>query len=152
MVLMESVIGLLLHTQAVKPAPYATCEHRIVRVLVDAGWEGKQVRVAAGVAWRESNWRPEVYGAGSVGLFQIQDVWQGSNFWPAEPTDAYSNARAAYRMWKAYGWRPWGLTRDGTGIDARDYSGWSQAQRYALIWRNYQQGLKRFDRVTRGCK
>jgi hypothetical protein len=138
------------------PAPAsagARCGDAIVKVIREAGWESKRDRrTAYAIAWRESNHRPGVIGSGSYGLFQFQaSVWQGTRFWPSSPLNALSNAKAAHRLWRAASWRPWGISRDGTGVDARDYA-WSADRVQAWIWNPYMQGVARWKALPRGCR
>jgi hypothetical protein len=84
---------------------------------------------------RESNGRPDV---GTGGLFQLKAaVWASTDYWPADINDPAQNAAAAFKLYKSYGWRPWGITANGDGIDARDYGGWTQSTQYAWIWQPF---------------
>lgn len=134
--------------KAVKAKP---CKDPIVRVIRDAGWKGKSARVAYAVAWRESNHQPGEATPPDLGLFQINLVWSGTKYWPANPLDARSNAKAAHRIWKDHSWRPWALNASGTGVDMRDYS-WSAWQIEHWVWRPYVAGLHRFDNLPRACR
>jgi hypothetical protein len=132
--------------------PPKPCRDATVRVIDAAGWKGRDRAIAYAVAWRESNHRPEING-GAAGLFQLQwSVWSGTRFWPADPFDPYQNARAAYRIWKLNGWRPWGLNASGTAIDGTDYAAWSPATQYAWIWRGYAAGRELWDELPKRCR
>lgn len=139
----------------VSPVPVVSkpCSDPVVQVIRDAGWKGKQVRVAYGVAWRESNFHvTEISSSGDYGLFQLNAAtWQGTKYWPAQPLDALSNAKAAHRLWRDASWRPWGLNRDGTGVDMRDYN-WSAWQVEHWVWRPYTVGLAKFDALPKACR
>jgi len=134
------------------PAAVKPCKDPIVQVIKDAGWRGKQIRVAYAVAWRESNHTPGESTYPDLGLFQInQPAWGGSRYWPSQPLNALSNAKAAHRIWKSYSWTPWGLNADGSGVDTADYS-WSDWQVANWIWNPYVEGLRRFDRLPKACR
>ena len=134
------------------PAP-AACNDPIVNAITDAGWQGRQARVAYGVAWRESNLQPRTVSASDDwGLFQLnRPTWEGTPYWPADPLNARSNAKAAHKLWKVTSWRPWGLNSSGTGVDMRDYN-WSDWQISAWVWRPYVEGLRKYDRLPRECR
>jgi len=84
---------------------------------------------------RESNGQP---GVGSGGLFQLKaSVWAGTDIWPADISDPQQNAAAAFKLWQRAGWRPWGITHNGQGVDDRDYSGWDSATQWAWIWQPF---------------
>lgn len=138
----------------VAPAPAAPkpCKDKIVNVIKAAGWKGKQVRVAYAVSWRESNHQPGESTYPDLGLFQLNSPsWSGTRFWPSDPLDALSNAKAAHRLWKYASWRPWGLNRDGTGVDMRDYN-WDSWQIQNWVWKPYTVGLARFDALPKACR
>lgn len=140
-------------TIAPAPAPAPKpCKDRIVNVIKAAGWKGAAARVAYGVAWRESNFHAgHISPSSDYGLFQLNaPTWSGTRYWPAEPLNALSNAKAAYRLWKDTSWRPWGLNADGTGVDMRDYN-WSTWQVDNWVWKPYTVGLAKFDRLPRAC-
>lgn len=140
-------------TVAVKAGKAAKpCKDPIIKVIRAAGWKGNQQRVAYAVAWRESNHRPGESTYPDLGLFQLNaPTWQGTKYWPADPLDAYSNAKAAHRLWRDHSWRPWGLNASGTGVDMRDYS-WSAWQIEHWVWRPYVAGLHLYDRLPRACR
>ena len=117
----------------VREAP--PCRDWLAGLLADVGWHGRDNRTAWAIVMRESNGRPDV---GSGGLFQLKaSVWAGTDIWPADITDPYQNAATAHKLWKRFGWRPWGITHSGNGIDSRDYSGWDAATQWAWIWEPY---------------
>lgn len=117
----------------VREAP--PCRDWLAGLLADAGWHGRDNVTAWSIVMRESNGRPEV---GTGGLFQLKaSVWAGTDIWPADISDPQQNAAAAFKLWQRAGWRPWGITRSGNGIDARDYSGWDAATQWAWIWQPF---------------
>ena len=141
-------------TPGVTPAKEVKpCRDRIVQAITDAGWKGRHVRVAYGVAWRESNLNPTTISpSDDWGLFQLnRPTWEGTPYWPADPLNARSNAKAAHKLWKVTSWRPWGLNSTGTGVDMRDYN-WSDWQISNWVWQPYVEGLRRFDRLPRECR
>ena len=127
------------------------CKDPMIEVIRNAGWKGKQARIAYGVSWRESNHTASESTLPDLGLFQINTVWAGTKYWPANPLDAQQNANAAYRMWKDHSWRPWALNATGTGVDMRDYA-WSAWQVEHWVWRPYVTGLHRYDNLPKSCK
>ena len=146
--MIDTVIAAALMAPAAKPK----CHDPIVNVIRDVGWRGKHVRVAYAVAWRESNHTPSESTHPDLGLFQINaPSWQGTRYWPSSPLDARSNAKAAHRIWKSYSWTPWGLTADGTGVNASSYN-WSDWQIENWIWRPYVTGLNLFDKLPKACR
>jgi hypothetical protein len=117
----------------VREAP--PCRDWLAGLLARAGWTGEDNRTAWAIVMRESNGRPDV---GTGGLFQLKaSVWAGTDIWPSNINDATQNAAAAHKLWKRSGWRPWGITHNGNGIDSRDYSGWDAATQWAWIWEPY---------------
>ncbi len=117
----------------VREAP--PCRDWLAGLLADAGWHGRDNITAWSIVMRESNGRPDV---GTGGLFQLKAaVWASTDYWPADINDPAQNAAAAFKLYKSYGWRPWGITANGDGIDARDYGGWTQSTQYAWIWQPF---------------
>lgn len=148
---MMATVGVLFGTVVLASMPAAhaptvqTCDDPIVRVVRNAGWTGDDVRIAWAISWRESNHKPRTESMGAAGLFQLQhSVWEGTDIWPDDPYDAQQNADAAHELWTRSGWAPWGITDDGQGINARDYSGWSESQQYQWIWAEYEHGLEMY--------
>jgi hypothetical protein len=138
--------------QAAPARAAAKCKDPIVPVLRAAGWtERRDLRNAYAISWRESNHQAHIVATGSYGLFQIQNVWMGTRYWPSSPLDLHSNAKAAHQMWKAYSWRPWGLNADGTAVDTRDYT-WSADRVQAWIWKPFLDGVARWKALPRSCK
>lgn len=128
------------------------CRDPIVKVIKDAGFKGAHVRIAYAVAWRESNHRPGESTYPDLGLFQLnKPSWGRTKYWPANPLNAQQNARAAHRIWRDHSWRPWGLNRNGTGVDTRDYN-WNSWRVTNWIWRPYVTGLNKFDRLPKACR
>ena len=117
----------------VREAP--PCRDWLAGLLADAGWRGRDLKTAWAIVMRESNGRPDV---GTGGLFQLKaSVWAGTDIWPADISNPDQNAAAAFKLWKRSGWRPWGITQNGHGIDSRDYSGWDDSTQWAWIWEPY---------------
>lgn len=112
------------------------CPDPLARLLADHGWTGMQNRVAWAVVMRESNGRPDVVAGGGYGLFQLQaEAWDDSAWWDWDSIlDPEANARMARYVYDEHGWRPWGLTNDGTAVDDRDYGRWSDTQKREWIW------------------
>jgi hypothetical protein len=118
----------------VREAP--PCRDWLAGLLADAGWHGRDNVTAWSIVMRESNARPDV---GTGGLFQLKAaVWASTDYWPADINDPRQNAAAAFELWTDHGWRPWGITANGDGIDARDYD-WDTASQYAWIWQPFAQ-------------
>ena len=119
----------------VREAP--PCRDWLAGLLADVGWHGRDNVTAWSIVMRESNGQP---GVGTGGLFQLKAaVWAGTKYWPVDISDPYQNAAAARKLWQRAGWRPWGITASGDGIDARDYGGWSQSTQWAWIWQPFAQ-------------
>jgi hypothetical protein len=117
----------------VREAP--PCRDWLAGLLARAGWTGEDNRTAWAIVMRESNGRPDV---GTGGLFQLKaSVWAGTDIWPSNINDATQNAAAAHKLWQRAGWRPWGITHNGHGIDSRDYGAWDAATQWAWIWKPY---------------
>jgi len=117
----------------VREAP--PCRDWLAGLLARAGWFGEDNRTAWSIVMRESNGRPDV---GTGGLFQLKaSVWAGTDIWPADISNPHQNAAAAHKLWKRAGWRPWGITQSGNGIDARDYGAWDAATQWNWIWEPY---------------
>lgn len=129
------------------------CTDRVVNAITAAGWEGRDIRTAYAIAWRESNHDPrEVSPSDDWGLFQInRPTWGGTRYWPDQPLNRRSNSRAAHAIWEHAGWQPWGLTDDGRAVDTSDY-GWSDWQVDAWIWRPYLDGLQLWRELPRECR
>lgn len=131
------------------PKPTAEpCRNELVQTVREAGWRGNDQRIAWAVAMRESNGQAGESSYPDLGLFQLNaTTWQGSKYWPNDPLNGKQNAKAAHRMWKDMGWRPWGLNSDGT-TNASDYSMWSQWQIDNWITIPFQRYYKQYP----GCK
>lgn len=120
-----------------RPAP---CLDPLAETIARAGWTGRDARIAWAIAQRESNGDPTTEWGGAYGLFQIQaSAWEGTDYWPANPYDADENAAAAYRLWDDYGWMPWGINDDGTGMDLTQYGGWDEETQQAWIWEPFSE-------------
>ena len=99
----------------VREAP--PCRDWLAGLLSRAGWRGRDNVTAWSIVMRESNGDPNV---GNGGLFQLKSaVWSSTDIWPDDINDPAQNVAAARELFDRYGWRPWGITRDGSGIDAR---------------------------------
>lgn len=119
----------------VREAP--PCRDWLAGLLADAGWHGRDNITAWSIVMRESNGKP---GVGTGGLFQLKaSVWASTDIWPDNINDAAQNAAAARKLWQRAGWRPWGITASGDGIDARDYGSWSASTQWAWIWAPFAQ-------------
>jgi hypothetical protein len=117
----------------VREAP--PCRDWLAGLLFRAGWRGEDNRTAWAIVMRESNGRPDV---GTGGLFQLKaSVWAGTDIWPSNINDATQNAAAAHKLWKRSGWRPWGITHNGQGVDSRDYGAWDASTQWDWIWEPY---------------
>ena len=126
------------------------CKDKMVAIIKEAGWKGRDVRIAWSVSWRESNHRPDVVSGGAYGLFQLQNVHAGASWWDWDTIlEPKANARMAYRFFKDAGWQPWGLTRDGRGVDASSYGGWDDWQIANWIWLPYQAAYEDFPKKCR---
>jgi hypothetical protein len=114
-------------------ASVVACADPLAAVLHRAGWRGGDLRVAWAIAMRESN---GIASTPNGGLFQLKaSVWAGTRYWPAQVSDADSNARASFELWSDHGWRPWGIGWNGRDwwVDARDYGAWSAARQWSWI-------------------
>ena len=140
---LAAVVLLAAPQPAVEP-----CRNELVQVVRDAGWRGHDVRIGWAVAMRESNGNAGESSYPDLGLYQLNaPSWQGTKYWPDDPFNARQNARAAFRIWKNHGWRPWGLNSDGS-TNAADYSMWSQWQIDNWITIPFQRYYKQYP----GCK
>lgn len=145
------VLAAALLAPAATPAPAATTSRacRLVHTLERAGFHGRDLKVAWAVVMRESGGNARMVTNGQdVGLFQW-NMPTHPQYTRAQLLDGPTNARIAYRTVRREGWRPWGLTRSGTGVDARDYAGiWSQWRIDHWIWEPYAYWRARY---PRGC-
>ncbi len=152
-------IGALVLATAMTVTPTAApakapkpCKDPIIKIIKDAGWKGRDVRIAYAVAWRESNHNPREATYPDLGLFQLNaPSWSRTKYWPANPLNANQNARAAHRIWRNHSWRPWALNASGTGVDMRDYN-WSSWQVTHWVWLPYTRGLGRYDQLPKACR
>lgn len=138
-------VGLLVPAaQPAQATPLGRCQ--LVQVIRDAGFTGRDVRIAWAVAMRESNGDPRNITNSDYGLFQFnRPAWGRSSWWNTSLLlTATYNARVARRMVSQHGWRPWGLNRTGTAVYAADYSMWSQWQIDNWIWKPYRYWYYRY--------
>jgi hypothetical protein len=142
-------VALLVPTAAPAPAATTTRACRLVHTLERAGFTGRDVRIGWAVVMRESGGQArQVTNGADYGLFQINRPTH-PGYSRAQLLDGPTNARIARRIVAREGWRPWGLNRSGTGVDARDYEGiWSQWRIDNWIWTPYAYWRARF---PRGC-
>jgi hypothetical protein len=84
---------------------------------MSAGWTSDHAHVAARIAWRESRGNPRATAIvtrprpgnlpeRSFGLWQVNTL-ASPQYDEAALLDPAYNARAAYELWHAHGWRPW---------------------------------------------
>jgi hypothetical protein len=114
------------------------CKDPIVKIIKKAGWKDNDVRIAWAVSWRESRHQHGVEYGGAYGLFQLQNVHSNKPWWDWNTIHNHqSNANMARQLWKGSGWGPWGITKDGEGMDTSHYGGWSSWQHDNWIWQPY---------------
>ncbi len=81
------------------------------------GWTGDDLVTAIAVAKAESSWnaaavnRANRNGSIDYGLFQINSIHNPTE---QEKTDGPANARRAYQIWRASGWRAWSAYNSGS--------------------------------------
>jgi hypothetical protein len=127
------------------------CKDPIVKIIKNAGWKGKDVRIAWAVSWRESRHQHGVEYGGAYGLFQLQNVHSNKPWWNWSTIHNHqSNANMAYQLWKGSGWGPWGITKSGTGMDTSHYGGWSSWQHQNWIWKPYSHAY--YDLFPKECR
>lgn len=126
----------ILPSPAEAKAPTDPCV--IIRTLRHAGFTGNDLHVAWAVVMRESGGDSrQVTNGRDFGLFQINRPTH-PQYRKSDLLRGIPNARIAYRIVQREGWRPWGLNRSGTAVDARDYAGiWSSDRISAWIWEPY---------------
>lgn len=127
-------VGLADDAEAAPPADRCT----IIRTLKHAGFTGDDLRVAWAVVMRESGGDSrQITNGVDYGLFQINRPTH-PQYRTSDLLRGIPNARIAYRIVQREGWRPWGLNRSGTAVDARDYAGiWDQWRIDHWIWQPY---------------
>lgn len=99
----------------------ATPQHltpmEIESLASSVGFPRLVAREMARIGWRESMgnaWAVNQHGRDlSIGLWQINIKARGRLRWfglrePSELLDPHVNARAAFKLWAAYGFKPWG--------------------------------------------
>lgn len=135
------------------PRAIPVCQDELVQLLYRTGWRGWDLEMAYAIAWRESNGKAEVVGRGGYGLFQLQASAHSDKPWWNwdRMLDADYNAHAAYLLWQASGWRPWGLTSAGT-LDPTEYRSWTPAQREAWIMAPFRKYLAQYQSTCEGEK
>lgn len=127
------------------PRSEPVCSDPLVQLLHDTGWRGRDLAMAYAIAWRESNGKPGVIGRGGYGLFQLQaSAHSGKPWWDSSRMlEGPYNAHAAYLLWQANGWRPWGLTAAGE-LDPSEYRSWTPAQQEAWITAPFRKYLAQY--------
>ncbi len=128
------------------------CQDRLAQWIHKAGFKGVNVKVAWAVAMRESNGNPRESSWPDLGLMQLNAVWQGTKYWPANVYDPIQNLTAARRMVRDMNWQPWGLRVKGGKVtyDFSSYRGWSSWHHQNWIvapferyWRQFPKGCAR---------
>lgn len=154
--MIETIAAALLATTLGQPP--AGCHDKTARMLHSVGFTGNRNRIAWAITWRESKHRnldeSSPWYTGALGMWQVQtSAHAGKPWWSrAAMLNPRSQSRIVYRHMSDRGrnWTPWGLNRDGTGMDTTQYGGWSSSQQWAWIWQPYQQALKLYpDRCAR---
>jgi hypothetical protein len=135
-------------TPAKAPKP---CKDRVVAWIEQAGFKDAHVRVAWAVAQRESNGNPNESTPPDLGLMQLNAVWQGTKYWPADVYDPVQNLTAVRRMVRDMGWQPWGLrVKNGhVTYDFSSYGGWSSWQHQNWIVEPFERYYAQFPKACR---
>ena len=128
-----------------KPQPPAACHDKVAVMLWEAGFRGEKNRIAWSITWRESKHRnldeSSPWYSGALGIWQIQTSAHSGNRWWSRSAmlNPERQSRIVYLHMSKRGtyWRPWGLTRNGLGMDTSHYSQWSSATQWAWIWQPY---------------
>jgi hypothetical protein len=129
---------------------------RVVNILKQAGFRGEPLRIAYAVVMRESKGmnldERSPWYTGALGIFQIQTSAHSNKPWWSRSAmlNPQRQARIVYLHMTNRGkyWRPWGLTPNGKGVDARDFGRWSSWQITNWIWLPYK---KHYDSFPRRC-
>ena len=146
--------GLTVTMTVSPPAPRADqqpptgCKDKTALMLWDAGFTGNKNRIAWAITYRESKHQnldeSSPWYTGALGMWQIQtSAHSGKGWWSRSAMlDPERQSRIVYKHMSNKGryWAPWGLNRDGTGVDASQYGGWSDWQIANWIWAGYQEG------------
>lgn len=128
------------------------CQDRLAQWIHKAGFKGVNVKVAWAVAMRESTGNPRESSWPDLGLMQLNAVWQGTKYWPANVYDPIQNLTAARRMVRDMNWQPWGLRVKGGKVtyDFSAYGMWSSWHHQNWIvapferyWRQFPKGCAR---------
>jgi hypothetical protein len=131
---------------AAKGSQGFTCRDRVAKILHRAGFRGHSHRIAWAVVMRESKGQNlderSPWYTGALGIFQVQTSAHSRKPWwsRAAMLDPDRQARIVYLHMTNRGkyWRPWGLTPNGRGVDARDFGRWSSWQVTNWIWIPYE--------------
>jgi hypothetical protein len=137
-------------TAAPSKAP-KPCKDKVVGWIKEAGFTGPHVRVAWAIAQRESNGNPNEATPPDLGLMQLNAVWQGTKYWPANVYDPVQNLTAVRRMVRDMGWQPWGLRvkRGQVTYDFSSYGGWSSWQHQNWIVAPFERYYRQFPKACR---
>ena len=127
------------------------CNDRLVKWITKAGFQGVHVRVAWAVAQRESNGNPNESTYPDLGLMQLNAVWQGTKYWPADVFDPVQNLTAARKMVRDKNWQPWGLrvTKGNVTYDFSSYGMWSSWHHQNWIVAPFERYWRQF---PKGCR
>ena len=138
----------LLLTKPTDHQPPAACHDTTARMLWHAGFRGEKNRIAWAITWRESKHQnldeSSPWYSGALGIWQVQTSAHSSKPWWSRSAmlNPARQSRIVYRHMTDRGrnWQPWGINRDGTGLDTTQYGGWSSWQHHNWIWVPYIQG------------
>lgn len=126
----------------------ARCKDQVVHWILEAGFNGADVRVAWAIAQRESNGNPNESSYPDLGLMQLNaPSWQGTKYWPSDVYDPVDNLRSVKKMVRDKGWQPWGLRVSKGGdisYDFSSYSMWSSWQHQNWIVEPFERYYAQF--------
>lgn len=133
------------------------CPSKLVVLLKDAGFRGRNLREAWAIAMRESRGHAKsVSSTQDYGVFQFNKAtWQEADWWDRERLlQARYNIRVAYRLSDGgRTWYLWGL--DGRGRpNAHLYrgAGWSDKQVQEYIVEPYQKYYREYRKLPSECR
>lgn len=146
--LAELALATILALPPKTPRPPARCQDKTAQMLWRAGFRGERNRIAWAITWRESKHQnldeSSPWYSGALGIWQIQtSAHSGKTWWSRNAMlNPARQSRIVYKHMTNRGrtWQPWGLNRNGTGLDVTQYGGWSTWQHMNWIWYPYQQG------------
>jgi len=145
-VIAEMMMGVVLAMPPkAKPEPPAKCRDKVALMLWRAGFRGQKNAIAWSVTHRESKHQnldeSSPWYSGALGIWQLQTSAHSGNRWwsRAAMLNPERQSRIVYLYMTKRGtyWRPWGLTRDGNGLDPSHYSSWGPALWDAWIMQPY---------------